>query len=86
MKGVRSFLGLTNFCKKFIMGFSTFAKPLIDLLKKELSFEWQKEQEDVFGLLKEMFSNSPILKFLDFTKPFEVQTNANKFVIRNALM
>ncbi len=42
-KGVISFLGLANFYRKFIKDFSTLAKPLIDLLKKEGSFEWKGE-------------------------------------------
>ncbi len=76
-KGVWSFLGSANFYKKFITRFSTFAKLLINLLKKELSFEWQEEQENAFGVLKKRFSTSLPLKFPDFTKPFEVHTNAN---------
>ncbi len=37
-KGVKSFLGLANFYRKFIKDLSTLAKPLIDLLKKQRSF------------------------------------------------
>jgi hypothetical protein len=43
MKGDKSFLGLANFYKKFIVGFLALAKPFTDLFKKELSFEWRKE-------------------------------------------
>jgi len=39
-KGVNSLLELVNFYRKLIMFFSTLGKPLIDLFKKELSFEW----------------------------------------------
>lgn len=42
-KGVNFFLGLTNFHCMFIKGFLQVAKPLLDLLKKELSFEWGDE-------------------------------------------
>jgi hypothetical protein len=38
-KGVRSFLGLSNFYKKFIKDFSTLVKLLTNLLKKWGSFE-----------------------------------------------
>lgn len=86
MKGVWYFLGLINFYKKFIMGFLTLAKPFTDLFKKELSFEWWKDQEDVFGVLKQRFSTSPIFMFLNFTKPFEVHVDINEFVIRDVLM
>ncbi len=39
-KGVKSFPELVNFYKKFITFFPTLAKSLMDLFKKELSFEW----------------------------------------------
>jgi len=35
-KGVQSFLGVENFYRRFIVGFSALAKPLTNLLKKEL--------------------------------------------------
>jgi hypothetical protein len=39
VKGIRSFLSLANFYKKFLKGFSQLVKPLLNLLKKEFSFE-----------------------------------------------
>jgi hypothetical protein len=39
MKGVRSFLGLANFYKKFIKDFLALIRPLFELPTKELSFE-----------------------------------------------
>jgi hypothetical protein len=42
-KGVWSFLGMTNLYRRFIVGFLALAKPLINLLKKELLFEWREE-------------------------------------------
>ncbi len=43
-KGVRPFLGLANFYKKFIKDFSTLARQFIDLLKEGGSFEWKDEK------------------------------------------
>jgi hypothetical protein len=43
-KGVKSFLGLANFYRKFIKDFLSLAKPLTNLLRKEGSFEWKGEQ------------------------------------------
>jgi hypothetical protein len=53
VKGVKLFLGLTNFYKKFIIFFYTLAKPLTNLLKKEGSFKWEDEQQNAFNLSKE---------------------------------
>jgi len=52
-KGVRSFLGLANFYKKFIKDFLAFARSFIDLLKKKGSFKWKDEQSNAFDFLKE---------------------------------
>jgi hypothetical protein len=60
-KGVRLFLGLANFYKKFIKDFSTLAKPLIDLLKKDGSFEWKGKQQKAFDLLKRKLSSTLML-------------------------
>jgi hypothetical protein len=38
-KGVKSFLGVTNFYEKFIKWFLEVVKPPINLFKKELSFD-----------------------------------------------
>ncbi len=40
---IRSFLGLDNFYKKFIKDLLTLAKPFVNPLKKEGSFEWKVE-------------------------------------------
>jgi hypothetical protein len=69
------------------MGFLALAKPLTDLLKKEMSLiKWRKEQEKTFGMLKKRFSTPPFFKFPDFTKPFGVHTNASGFAIGGVLM
>jgi len=50
---------------------------LLNVLKKELPFEWKEEQQRTFEELKEIFSFAPILKFPDFTKLFEIHMHAN---------
>jgi len=85
-KGVKSFLGLANFCKKFLKNFSALAKPLTNLLKKKGSFEWKGEQQKVFDLLKMKLLSTLMLQFLNFKKPFEVHNNANGFTIGKVLM
>jgi hypothetical protein len=62
------------------------AKQLSNLLKKELSFEWKEEQQKAFEDLKSKLSFTLALKFPNFTKPFEIQTDANDFGIGGVFM
>jgi hypothetical protein len=57
-KGVRSFLGLANLYRKFIKDFLALAKPFFELPTKELSFEWQHEQQEVVFRIKEKLSTT----------------------------
>ncbi len=61
-------------------------KPLLNLLKKELSFEWKEEQQKTFEDLKNKLSFTPVLRFPNFTKPFGIHTNANDFAIGGVFM
>ncbi len=62
-------------------------KPLLDLFKKGLFFEWKEEQQKAFEDLKEKLSSSHVLMFLDFNKPFEIiHINANDITIRRVFM
>jgi hypothetical protein len=49
---VRSFLGLASYCNRFIPEFSTIAKPLRDLTKKNQRWRWSNEEETSFATIK----------------------------------
>ena len=78
MKQVRSFLGFGNFYRKFIAHSSDLARPLIDLTKKDKTFEWTTECQTAFDTLKKQFTEEPILMMPDHSKPFQIKSDASK--------
>ena len=80
-KGLRSFLGLASYYRKFVRDFAKIAKPLSNLLKKSVSEIWDEHCYRAFGELKRRLTSAPVLKFLEFKKSFEVHTDASDFAI-----
>ena len=76
VKGVRGFLGLTEYYRKFIKGYGKMAKSLTELTKKE-GFKWGEEALQAFEELKKVMTTSPVLVLPDFTQPFEIECDAS---------
>ena len=53
VKDVQKFLGLVNYYRWFIEGFTTVARPLHDLVKKDKKWVWTEKEEKAFQELKE---------------------------------
>ena len=77
VKDLRSFLGLANYYRKFIAGYSKKAAALTDLLKKDTKWVWSQWCDEAFQNLKIAIASEPILKLPDFELPFEVHTDAS---------
>ena len=78
---LRSFLGLVNYYRQFILGYSTRATPLTDLLKKNMVWTWDKKCQQAFEFLKKTMTEESVLALLDHTKTFKVHTDASNFAI-----
>jgi hypothetical protein len=83
---VRAFLGLAGYYRKFVEGFSSIARPLTQLLKKEKKFEWIEKCEQSFQELKKRLVSAPILTMPDITKSFDVYCDASKLGLGSVLM
>lgn len=53
---LQSFLGVSNFYRRFIAGYSKIAAPLSDLLRKIETWRWGAEQQEAFRGLRTWLS------------------------------
>ncbi|GFT61874.1 transposon Tf2-9 polyprotein [Trichonephila clavipes] len=77
IKDVRRFLGLTGYFRKFLPSYSTIAKPLSDLLRKDSPFQFYAEQQTAFQKLKYLLSQQPVLSIFNQNSPTEIHTDAS---------
>jgi len=73
----RLFLGACNFYRNFIPAYSTVARPLINLTKKNTPFQFGKEQLMAFAEMKQLFISAPVLVNPDPQHPFAIATDAS---------
>ena len=83
---LRSFLGLANYYRRFIIGYSKLCTLLTDLLKKDRPWRWLDQCQEAFDHLKQAVIEVPVLVLSDFSIPFEVHTDASDFAIGGVLM
>src|SRR6266536_1648512 len=75
--GVRKFMELCNYYRKFIKNLSKLSKPLRQLLKKDIKFFWGPKEQETFEKLKRILTEAPVLLFPNFDKPFNLCTDAS---------
>jgi len=78
-KEVRSFLGLSGYYRRYIPDYATIAVPLTNLTKKNAPNKviWGPSQQEAFDRIKDSLTKEPILKLVDFNKPFILRTDAS---------
>ena len=67
-KAVRSFLGLTNYLKRFVEDYSTLTHPLRQLLKNNAKFIWTEECTEAFDNLKNRLTSENCISYFDNEK------------------
>jgi len=71
---VRAFMGLANYYRRYVKGFSAITKPLNMFLKLDHEWQWGDEQERAFVELKARLVAAPILRRPIKGRPFQLHT------------
>ncbi|GJW72198.1 putative reverse transcriptase domain-containing protein [Tanacetum coccineum] len=72
MKFLGYVIDSSGYYRRFIEGFSKIAKPMMELMQKDRKFDWGKEQETSFQLLKQKLCVAPILALPEGNDDFVV--------------
>jgi hypothetical protein len=64
---VRAFLGLSGYMRIWIKDYSSIARPLVNLTRKETAFVWEDQHADAMQALKDAIVASPALIPIDYT-------------------
>lgn len=68
---------MEGYYKKYVKNFGLLLKHLTNLLKKGEIYVWTSEAEASFHTLKNALMTVPVLALPNFSKPFEIETDAS---------
>jgi hypothetical protein len=77
VRGIKSFIRMTGYYRRFIEGFSKIARPMTTLLAKKVEFKWTPAWQKSFETLKEKLTTATVLILPDVHKPFSVYCDAS---------
>ena len=75
---ISSFLGLAGYYRRFIEGFSKFAKPMTALLEKNAKFMWSEKCQANFEELKKRLTTALVLVLPDLSKNFFIYCDTSR--------
>ena len=75
---LQTFLGMVTYLSKFSPNLSDATKPLRDLLKSDVEFTWDEQQNAAMENVKKLISSQPVLSFFDPKKEIILEVDASK--------
>ena len=85
VKGLRGFLGITGYYRKFIQDYGCIARSITTLTKKD-NFKWDPDTQVAFEKLKQVMVTTQVLQLPVFTQPFDLECDALGFRMGVVLM
>ncbi len=83
---VMTFLGMVGFYQAHLKNYSSIKEPIQRLIRKDVEWEWGKEQTEAFEKIKKMLSEAPALTIFDPKRKTIVETDASDYGIGAVLL
>ena len=74
---LKEFLGMAQFCDRFLPHYSEIASPLHHLTENEVPFNWTQECETAFNTVKKLLTDAPLVRAPDSRDFFILETDAS---------
>ena len=84
-KKLETFLGMAVYFAAYIPYFSWITMPLFKCLQKDFTFEWLKEQQRAFELVKLALISAPVRGHPEAGQPYRLYTDTSDYAIAGAL-
>lgn len=78
---LRSFLGMINFYGKFVRNLSSYLNPLYDLLRKGVTWIWNKKHQVAFEQIKRLLTSTEVLAHFDMARETVVTCDSSAYGI-----
>jgi hypothetical protein len=69
---------MVGYYHHFIKGFSSIAKPLTELFKKDNKFVWTSKCEESFKVINKKLTTAPVLTLPDIHQSFVILCDASR--------
>lgn len=76
-KDLQTVLGIATYVSKFLPNLSDLTKNLRLLLKQDSEFVWNENHDTDFEILKNMLTNTPVLKYYNVNKPVVLSVDSS---------
>jgi len=76
---------LANYYKWFVKDFAKIMKPLHEMTRKEIKWNWEEKKQKSFEELKERFMAKPVLVTPDLDKEMRIEADALDFAMGEVL-
>jgi hypothetical protein len=81
VRGIKSFLGHAGYYRQFIKDFSHITRPLMNLLAKDIPFEFDDACLKSFNILKKVLISALIIQPPDWSLSFEIMCDASDYAV-----